>query len=126
MTDPAHPHQTSEDEPPTDDRPSIAGLQLLESALVDQPWSATHSGWIMAPNKLSPVGGTRSPARASGATESDADQQARRIASLRNAAPVLLEIAAAALAWAEAEVDSQDERRAAGRLHGLVTSKVRP
>jgi hypothetical protein len=82
----------------TDDRPSIAELKLLERALVDPPWAATHGGWIMAPNKLSPVGGTRSPARANGATESDADQQARRIAGIRNATPVLLEIAVAALA----------------------------
>lgn len=121
-----------------DDRPSIAGLQLLESALVDQPWSATHSGWIMAPNKLSPIGGTRSPARASGATESDADQQARRIANLRNAAPVLLEIAATGLAWAAAEDALQHAERGAPRslaamhatkafdVHRIALAKVRP
>lgn len=92
MTDPAHPHRSAEDTPP-DERPSIAELQRKEQAMLETPWLCSEfeaedgEVWSSAPHKLL-ARTSRHPVAAN----------ASGIAALRDAAPVLLEIAAAALA----------------------------
>lgn len=77
----------------SDKKPSIAELKRIEHALPG-PWSAKCDGYIEAPNPDHP-NSTIFPVRCNRLEDT------KNVCALRNAAPVLLEIAAAALLWAE-------------------------
>jgi hypothetical protein len=85
----------------TDDRPSIAELQRIEGAMTVAPWDSGEDprddGEVCDPN-------LKCVAKVRGNVEANTVG----IAALRNAAPVLLEIAAAALAEAAAECTRQE------------------
>lgn len=93
----------------SNDRPSIAELQKLEQQMESAPWDRTTPHAVS--NAEYDLGRFDSPADAVG------------VVALRNAAPVLLEIAKTALEWAE----SDDEDRQA-ELDALLAAlvKVRP
>lgn len=76
----------------TTDKPSIAELQRIESRMERAPWDCTTPHAVS--NEEYDLGRFDGPADALGT------------AALRNAAPVLLEIAAAALAYENAQCDS--------------------
>lgn len=80
------------------DRPSIAELQRIErEELAPAPWRYDHQGWIETVDRGIAHSGGETEVLTLGARNSHEDGE--NTAAIRNAAPVLLEIAAAALAW---------------------------
>lgn len=130
----------------TDDKPSIAELQCIEQELPDE-WRYDHQGYIESMSRTLNHTGGETEVLVLGARNEHSDGEG--IVALRNAAPVLLEIAAAALAWrvqravnlhaalmrteAEIEAEEQDVQRARvkrtadlARALEVAIAKVRP
>lgn len=94
MTDPALPHRSAEDEP-RDDRPSIAELDRLRTEMTSGPFRYDYQGWIESMDRGINHTGAETEVLVLGARGAHADGEGTT--ELLNAAPALLEIAAAAL-----------------------------
>ena len=103
------------------DRPSIAELQAAAAEMTSPPWRYDHQGWIETMDRTVNHTGAETEVLTLGARNDHGDGEGT--AALRNAAPVLLEIAAAAKLWqnwhevwlarrtdsARSEVDASEE-----------------
>lgn len=89
----------------SDDEPSIAELQRLEGEMTAGPYRYDHQGWIETMDRSINHAGAETEVFTLGARNAHEDGEG--IVALRNAVPVLLEIAAAALAWQRAECETQ-------------------
>lgn len=100
----------------SDDKPSIVELQRIESEMTRGPWTTPAGTRFLGAVSAIIDGVERQVATAAGQAPQFDDvpdvakalaDNAAGIAALRNAAPVLLEIAAAALAWQDVTCDLQ-------------------
>lgn len=110
-------------EPSTDDRPSIAELQRIErDEMALAPWRYDHQGWIETMDRTVNHTGAETEVLTLGARNDHGDGEGT--VALRNAAPVLLEIAAAALAWRDRPI-TDDAVAPLERLLAAI-DRVRP